>query len=336
MISSSVYHSCLVHALSTEREEIMGILMGQTTVDGDAHVWHSIIIPRLDKRPDRVEISSERLVQAPENALKFSQETGVHTRVLGWYHSHPHITPYPSHVDLRTQAIYQLIDPVWVGLIFSVFDQKQHQQPQQIIVSNSIAATTPTSSNSQQRQHTGRVALHCFQSNVPPNNSGPPTHRRVPVTVVPDEFFFSPTALLAKRNNLLLSSSVVTPSRTIVSESYEMRDTIAAEIEEEITKSNFKKQYSEEKFDKVLYEEACKNVIETQTFSVCQKLLRPLLVSSSQNNEGSSVSASCQIFHSIEQDQIEEMKRNEEILAQLREEVKHLKEASALKVLQGD
>ena len=25
-------------------------------------------------------------------------------RVVGWYHSHPHITALPSHVDVRTQA----------------------------------------------------------------------------------------------------------------------------------------------------------------------------------------------------------------------------------------
>jgi BRCA1/BRCA2-containing complex subunit 3 len=44
-------------------------------------------------------------------------------RVIGWYHSHPHITVWPSHVDLRTQASYQLLDRGWIGIIFSVFSE---------------------------------------------------------------------------------------------------------------------------------------------------------------------------------------------------------------------
>jgi len=30
-------------------------------------------------------------------------ENGDELRVMGWYHSHPHITVHPSAVDLRTQ-----------------------------------------------------------------------------------------------------------------------------------------------------------------------------------------------------------------------------------------
>jgi proteasome lid subunit RPN8/RPN11 len=30
-------------------------------------------------------------------------ENGNELRVMGWYHSHPHITVHPSAVDLRTQ-----------------------------------------------------------------------------------------------------------------------------------------------------------------------------------------------------------------------------------------
>ena len=39
------------------------------------------------------------------------------------YHSHPHITVLPSHVDVRTQAMYQSMDEGFIGLIFSVFNQ---------------------------------------------------------------------------------------------------------------------------------------------------------------------------------------------------------------------
>ncbi|CAM8986785.1 unnamed protein product [Rhodiola kirilowii] len=49
--------------------------------------------------------------------------TGNTTRVIGWYHSHPHITVFPSHVDVRTQAMYQLLDSGFIGLIFSCFSE---------------------------------------------------------------------------------------------------------------------------------------------------------------------------------------------------------------------
>ncbi|KAK7261903.1 hypothetical protein RIF29_28227 [Crotalaria pallida] len=49
--------------------------------------------------------------------------TGRTTRVIGWYHSHPHITVLPSHVDVRTQAMYQLLDSGFIGLIFSCYSE---------------------------------------------------------------------------------------------------------------------------------------------------------------------------------------------------------------------
>jgi proteasome lid subunit RPN8/RPN11 len=142
----------------------MGLLLGQTTPEGDAHIWGSLVIPRIDKRRDRVEIPSEKLAAAIPAAEEVTARTKVHTRVLGWYHSHPHITPYPSHVDLRTQATYQSLDPMWVGLIFSVFDN-----------------TTGKG------RHGGRVSLHCFQAH--PDHG---THIKVPLHVVPEH------ALLAR------------------------------------------------------------------------------------------------------------------------------------------
>lgn len=54
------------------------------------------LVKRVDKRRDRVEISPEVLVGASEQA----ESMGL--RVVGWFHSHPHITVLPSHVDLRT------------------------------------------------------------------------------------------------------------------------------------------------------------------------------------------------------------------------------------------
>lgn len=47
----------------------------------------------------------------------------MRVRVIGWYHSHPHITVLPSHVDVATQASYQQLDAGFIGIIFSTFNQ---------------------------------------------------------------------------------------------------------------------------------------------------------------------------------------------------------------------
>eukprot|EP00050_Salpingoeca_kvevrii_P002914 m.208535 g.208535 ORF g.208535 m.208535 type:complete len:212 (-) comp10717_c0_seq22:522-1157(-) len=52
---------------------------------------------------------------------ELSEQTGRYIRVIGWYHSHPHITVWPSHVDVGTQASYQLLDDCFLGLIVSCF-----------------------------------------------------------------------------------------------------------------------------------------------------------------------------------------------------------------------
>ncbi|KAJ4826714.1 hypothetical protein Tsubulata_050492 [Turnera subulata] len=85
-MSEDVWLTCLTHALSTETEEIMGLLLGD--------IQH-----------------------------RMTTSTGRTTRVIGWYHSHPHITVFPSHVDVRTQGMYQLLDPGFIGLIFSCFSE---------------------------------------------------------------------------------------------------------------------------------------------------------------------------------------------------------------------
>jgi proteasome lid subunit RPN8/RPN11 len=72
---------------------------------------------------DRVEASPEQMARCSAKAERFSNETGTLTRVVGWYHSHPHITVLPSHVDVRTQAMYQMLDPGFIGLIISTFNE---------------------------------------------------------------------------------------------------------------------------------------------------------------------------------------------------------------------
>ena len=154
LLSSGAYRSCLNHALSTEKEEVMGLLVGWT-VNNFVYVCDTIMLKRSDKRVDRVEISDIQLARASSlaNELSLSRQREMaeggcidemqlcegqqdspivqaaakaaqgEVQMVGWYHSHPHITPVPSAVDLRTQAQYQeYIERTFVGLIFSTFD----------------------------------------------------------------------------------------------------------------------------------------------------------------------------------------------------------------------
>ncbi|KAI8075757.1 hypothetical protein BDF21DRAFT_439513 [Thamnidium elegans] len=63
-----------------------------------AQIEYISFLSRSDKRKDRVEIASESLHLAVEEAEEFSKHTGKDMMVIGWYHSHPHITVLPSHV----------------------------------------------------------------------------------------------------------------------------------------------------------------------------------------------------------------------------------------------
>ncbi|XP_076674126.1 lys-63-specific deubiquitinase BRCC36 [Andrena cerasifolii] len=130
-LQTDVYMVCLQHALSTESFEVMGLLIGDT-VHGVANIVAVIILRRLDKKKDRVEISSEQLCKAVVETDRLTAELKHPVRVLGWYHSHPHITVCPSHIDVRTQATYQTMDSGFVGLIFSVFSESKESKEQEI------------------------------------------------------------------------------------------------------------------------------------------------------------------------------------------------------------
>ncbi|XP_053625693.1 lys-63-specific deubiquitinase BRCC36-like isoform X1 [Plodia interpunctella] len=126
LLSTDVALVCVQHALSTEKEEIMGLLIGEVHNNGAlVSIVSSVILRRLDKKPDRVEISEEQLVQATLRAEELAAEVDRPLRVVGWYHSHPHITVWPSHVDLATQSMYQRMDSSFVGIIFAVFLTEQ-------------------------------------------------------------------------------------------------------------------------------------------------------------------------------------------------------------------
>ncbi|KAJ8560679.1 hypothetical protein K7X08_022539 [Anisodus acutangulus] len=136
-MTEEVWLTCLSHALSTETEEIMGLLLGDTQHSKNGNVtaliWGALPQPRCDRKKDRVETNPEQLTAASVKAEisflicaqihRMTLATGRTTRVIGWYHSHPHITVLPSHVDVRTQAMYQLLDAGFIGLIFSCFSE---------------------------------------------------------------------------------------------------------------------------------------------------------------------------------------------------------------------
>ncbi|XP_069505090.1 lys-63-specific deubiquitinase BRCC36 isoform X4 [Ambystoma mexicanum] len=138
-LESDAFLVCLNHALSTEKEEVMGLCIGEVDTCRIVHIHSVIILRRSDKRKDRVEISPEQLSAASTEAERLAEMTGRPMRVVGWYHSHPHITVWPSHVDVRTQAMYQMMDQGFVGLIFSCFIEDKNTK-------------------------TGRVLYTCFQS----------------------------------------------------------------------------------------------------------------------------------------------------------------------------
>jgi BRCA1/BRCA2-containing complex subunit 3 len=99
-----------------------GLLLGQ--INGpEVIVTRSLILSRKDRKKDRVEVGYQDLALASTIADKFSELDDVRQNVVGWYHSHPHITAMPSHVDVKTQGQYQQLDVGFIGLIFSVFDK---------------------------------------------------------------------------------------------------------------------------------------------------------------------------------------------------------------------
>ena len=102
VVTPDVMSAYWAHALITEKEEIMGLLLGKM-VKNTLIISAMKVVRRLTKQKDRVEIKNSDLL-------------------AGWYHSHPHITVHPSHFDLATQASYQTMNKNFVGLIFSVFN----------------------------------------------------------------------------------------------------------------------------------------------------------------------------------------------------------------------
>ncbi|CAM0954186.1 unnamed protein product [Alopecurus aequalis] len=148
-MGEEVWLTCLSHALTTETEEVMGLLLGDVVPSSrggsTALIWGASPQMRCERKKDRVEVNPELLAAASAQAEAMTATIGRTTRVIGWYHSHPHITVLPSHVDVRTQALFQLLEPGFVGLIFSCFSEDAQKVGKiQVIAFQSLDGTQDT------------------------------------------------------------------------------------------------------------------------------------------------------------------------------------------------
>ena len=82
-IGSDAYASCFCHALSTEHEEIMGLLIGTfggSTKSSDeviCKIFMSMVLIRSDKRKDRVEIPIETMAGVSAKVDEIGKKTGI-------------------------------------------------------------------------------------------------------------------------------------------------------------------------------------------------------------------------------------------------------------------
>jgi len=121
----------VTHAFTNEKEEIAGLIVGEMT---DDHIQIYTVIPlmRENQQSDRVEVSEEQLVEGMDKCDEISKKLNETIRIIGWYHSHPHITVFPSHIDLNTQRNFQSMDSNFFGLILSVFVEESDKKSQSI------------------------------------------------------------------------------------------------------------------------------------------------------------------------------------------------------------
>ncbi len=185
---------CATQALSTERQEVMGLLLGQWKEEGgvktEATVRHVVVMSRTDRRKDRVEVGYEQLAEAAELATALTKATGVETRVLGWFHSHPHITVLPSHVDIRTQAQYQQMDAGFLGLIVAVFqdDKKQQKGRLEVTAFQSVPAGSTTTTTAAMDVDEDCIHLDDDPLPAPPAGGGGGggfVRKGIPISLVP-------------------------------------------------------------------------------------------------------------------------------------------------------
>uniref|UniRef100_A0A0X3PMD7 Lys-63-specific deubiquitinase BRCC36 n=1 Tax=Schistocephalus solidus TaxID=70667 RepID=A0A0X3PMD7_SCHSO len=131
IVTPEAYQIMLTHAFTHEREEIGGVLVGYNEAH-ETSVITVIPLQRTSQLSDRVNISEVELAGCIDKCEEISKDMKSPVSVVGWYHSHPHITPFPSHVDLQTQLNFQSMDQNFIGLIFSTFIH-QADSPMQMV-----------------------------------------------------------------------------------------------------------------------------------------------------------------------------------------------------------
>lgn len=121
-LSSDIFRGLLAHSFITDQEEVLGLLFGSFTSSA-VNVWGSLNVKRNCKEKDRVEVEDVQLSSAMDKAEILSNEIRQQSNLIGWFHSHPNITVFPSHVDLRTQLSLQNLGSHFIGLIISCFSR---------------------------------------------------------------------------------------------------------------------------------------------------------------------------------------------------------------------
>jgi len=142
-LSPTVFFSGLSHAYISSNEEIMGVLIGKIKENEQItiiEITSSHIIKRKYKSKDRVEFPIEEM----SKVLELDELKKNNTHVVGWYHSHPNITSLPSHIDLATQLSWQMMEPNFIGLIYSVYVIDKME-----VKSSLIAFRTPSDNKTQ-------------------------------------------------------------------------------------------------------------------------------------------------------------------------------------------
>uniref|UniRef100_A0A0E0HHL0 BRCC36 C-terminal helical domain-containing protein n=1 Tax=Oryza nivara TaxID=4536 RepID=A0A0E0HHL0_ORYNI len=110
-IGEEVWLTCLSHALTTETEEVMGLLFGDIKHSSrggvTALIWGASPQMRCERKKDRVELVGHH---------RRENEGDWMVPLAPAYHR----SAFPY---VRTQAMFQLMEPGFVGLIFSCFSE---------------------------------------------------------------------------------------------------------------------------------------------------------------------------------------------------------------------
>jgi len=126
LVDDAVISGILDHAYSDTTNEIIGHLGG--TYDKQRNVarcTHICPIQRYVKELKKDSVEGDDIDQVEAKNMFEQQEVAV----LGWYHSHPRIKPFPSAKDLQMQQDFQKQVEHSVGIICSTWFSSNRQAP---------------------------------------------------------------------------------------------------------------------------------------------------------------------------------------------------------------